>query len=359
MARRRMPMTLIGNARARARTFAQRKEGLKKKAHELATLCGVDVAVVCAGPGCGGGGAPEVWASREGVIERYRALPAEERVRHTHLGYAEGELGKERAKLARVRQAGPDALPPWDAALDGMSLEEVRAVLASVDAAIRATAERRNALGFLPGGAGAGADDGQLQHVVPLGDEFEDMESWVQELMGVDGTSLNAHMVAQPARAAQHINRDVDMDGDQWQLQMPGNGDGDQCGDGSYVDMDCYQMPVPGNTSAHDGWLNLAMWGADESSPDAVVPVGYPSLDIAANPLCTPAKHLDMGIGGNFTGAPAMGMGGCFMDANGYEYGTPCLAGDFQCPDLDASQRFGLEQLHYLSDVVDGTLFSC
>ncbi|KAL6599013.1 hypothetical protein ACP70R_045877 [Stipagrostis hirtigluma subsp. patula] len=400
MARGRAAMSLIANARARARTFAQRKAGLLKKARELATLCAVDVAVACGGPD--GGGAPaEVWESRDGVLERYRALPAEERARHTHLGYAQAELGKERAKLARARQAGPDALAPWDAALDGMSLEVVQAVLGDIDTAILATAERRKALG-LPGDAAA---DGQLQHAVPLGqgvpfvgDEVQDMESWVRELMqGGDGEP----------RYAQHLNGDVDMYGNQLQLQMPSNGGGEhinqlplqmpgngggehinqlqlqmpgngggdhgqfawdacqpnaivypgcgfQCGDSSFVDMNCYHMAAPGNASADDGWLSLAMW--DQSSCNAVVPVVYPSLDIAGNSVYAPAKHHAMDTGDNFTGAPAMGAGGYFKDANGYDYGTPCLAaGDFLCP--DAGQHFGLDKLHYLSDVADGMLF--
>ncbi|KAL6613942.1 hypothetical protein ACP70R_036212 [Stipagrostis hirtigluma subsp. patula] len=313
---KRKTMSLIGDVRARATTFKRRTAGLKRKAEELATLCDVDVAVACAGPD--NGGAPEVWESREGVIERYRARPAEERAKHTLLAYAEAELAKERAKLGRVRQAGPGALAPRDAAaaldLDGMSLEEVQAVLGSIDAAIRATAERRKALG-LPGDADA--DDGQLQHAVPLGrgvpcigGEVEDMNMWVQELMWGDGVPHNAGTM-HPVPIGQHIDRDVDTHGNQWPLQMLGNGDSDghgpsawdsfepnaivypgcgvQCSDSNFVDMDCYQMAVPGNANADDGWLGLAMWGTDESSCNAVVPVGYPPWTSArtAPILCT------------------------------------------------------------------------
>ncbi|KAL6839986.1 hypothetical protein ACP4OV_029796 [Aristida adscensionis] len=373
MARRKVPMALIGKASARARTFAHRKQGLVKKARELATLCDVDVAVVCAGPGGGGGGAQEVWASRDGVIERYRALPAAERARHTLLGYAEAELGKERAKLARVRQAGPGALAPWDAALDGMSPEELQAVLGSIDAAIGAADARRKALGLPADGAAAS------NAAVALGDDVEDMESWVQELMWDGGAhaqpSPQPLLVAgtvQPAPGAQHVGGDgVDMGDYQYlQLQMPSNGGnayqpnaiaypecGFQCPGSNYVDTpDFYHMQAASSANADDAWLNLAMWGPHESSCNAVVPLGYaPSQDMAGNSVCTPpTRHgAAMGsIGDNFDGAPAAAAGGYYMDANGgYGYGTPCLVDDFQCP--DSSMQFGLEQLHYLSDVAE------
>ena len=74
-------------------------------------LCGADVALVVA-PG-DGGAAADVWESREGVLARYRALGAEARARHTHRAYLDAELGKAEAKLARVRQGGPDALACW------------------------------------------------------------------------------------------------------------------------------------------------------------------------------------------------------------------------------------------------------
>uniref|UniRef100_A0A453SH26 MADS-box domain-containing protein n=1 Tax=Aegilops tauschii subsp. strangulata TaxID=200361 RepID=A0A453SH26_AEGTS len=157
MARRKVPMRLIEKARARAETHARRTKGLQKKASELATLCAVPVALVCAA----GAGAPLlVWESEEGVLERYRrAVPAETRARHTHRSYMETELGKERAKLARTRHGCPGALADWDAALNDMTLEEARGLLETIDAALQATGDRMEALG-IPADGGHGPLEG-------------------------------------------------------------------------------------------------------------------------------------------------------------------------------------------------------
>ena len=81
MPRGKIQMSLIGDARDRAKAFARRKAGLVKKAKELTKLCDVDIAlVVCAGPD----GAPAVWESDPSVvIDRYRRLPADKRGRST------------------------------------------------------------------------------------------------------------------------------------------------------------------------------------------------------------------------------------------------------------------------------------
>ncbi|KAI4967106.1 hypothetical protein ZWY2020_031030 [Hordeum vulgare] len=145
MPRRKVPMRLIESARARAETHARRAKGLQKKAWELATLCAVPVALVCAGAGA----LPLVWESEEGVLERYRrAAPADTRARHTHRSFVETELGKERAKLARVQHGCPGALADWDAALNDMTLDEARGLLETIDAALRATEDRMEALGI-------------------------------------------------------------------------------------------------------------------------------------------------------------------------------------------------------------------
>ncbi|KAF7109828.1 hypothetical protein CFC21_110028 [Triticum aestivum] len=159
MARGKVAMRLVGNAGERARKHAKRAAGLKKKASELATLCGVPVGLVCAGTGAGA--TPLVWESEEGVLERYRrAVPPEARAGHTHRAYLETELGKRRAKLARARHGCPAALPDWDEALNDMTLDDARELLQAIDAALRATGDRMEALG-LPADGGHGALDQQ------------------------------------------------------------------------------------------------------------------------------------------------------------------------------------------------------
>ncbi|XP_071680376.1 uncharacterized protein [Lolium perenne] len=141
---------------------------LQKKASELSTLCGVPVALVCApAPAAGAAaGAPLVWESEEGVLERYRAaaVPPDARARHTHRSYLEAELGKERAKLARAR---PGALPDWDQALNDMAPDEAREVLEAIDTALQAARDRMAALG-LP------ADDRLALELVAAPDDDDD-----------------------------------------------------------------------------------------------------------------------------------------------------------------------------------------
>ncbi|CAM0884312.1 unnamed protein product [Alopecurus aequalis] len=160
MARGKTPAGFIADKGKRRGTFTRRKGGLLTKAEELSLLCGVPVAVVC---GDLEGGAPTVMETQQGVLDRYRALPPERRAEHTHRRYIEALLTKENARLAKKRQVGPQALAPPHAEMGRMTLEELRGLLESVDAALAAAAERRRALELpLPGDADA--------VVVPVGD---------------------------------------------------------------------------------------------------------------------------------------------------------------------------------------------
>ncbi|KAK3162817.1 hypothetical protein QOZ80_1BG0094190 [Eleusine coracana subsp. coracana] len=374
MPRAKIPMSLIGNTRARTSAFARRKAGLLKKADELSKLCDVPVAVVCAG-GPDGGAPPVVWESREGVIERYRALPPEKREEHRHLNYVKAEFGKQKDKVARVRQGGPSALAKWSDALDGMALEEVLAVLGSIDAALLATAARRKELG-LP--EDDNADGDQLLGIAADGFDFEGMDGFDfegEELVW-DGVQPLATLNAEAMMpGVQYINGgSVGMGGNQNQFlqqqQMPGNGNNTnlsqfawdayqpnataQAGygnqfttNGNYMDtQQCPQMQqVAGNVNAQQNdWLSLGMWGADESSRHAFAP--------GSSAYYMPTEHCAPCVGDNFTGAPGIAMGGNFVNANGNQYNTQGLSDEFQCP--YTGQDFGL---HYLSDVADGVQF--
>ncbi|KAF8697388.1 hypothetical protein HU200_035984 [Digitaria exilis] len=162
--RRRPPLRLIPDPRARGEAFTKRTNGLKKMAWQLSVLCDVNVALVVAGAD-----KEDTWESREGVVlARYRALPPATRARHTHRAYLGAELGREAAALARVRQAGPAALRLSDAPLGTVAATEgdARRMLDALDAAIRAVDERRTALG-VP--VGDDDDGGVLEGIAPLG----------------------------------------------------------------------------------------------------------------------------------------------------------------------------------------------
>ncbi|CAL4963780.1 unnamed protein product [Urochloa decumbens] len=352
MGRRKVSMGLIPNRRVRVGTFGKRKEGMKKKAEELSVLCGVDVAlVVAAGDGdAAAGAAPDVWESKEGVLARYRALGADARARHTHRAYLEAELGKGEAKLARVRQGGPDGLARWDRALDGVATaEDARSLLDAIDAAMRATEERRRKLGmpdddggedgggagvvlegvaplnFATGAGAAVGDDYLLQAPTGGGDNNGGQAMWG----GGNGFQFQQGAAANAQQAGYGFHQ---------QCMNTGCGGGAgmdgyhhlQMAPGMYGNTDTYQQHSYGfqyfGGGAPSGYQqqqqpNLSMmWGADDEQCRAMVPLEYPSADAGLNYSDTTAAHgagrsFAMGGDGNFVHSPpalslAMGTGG-------------------------------------------------
>ncbi|KAF8651904.1 hypothetical protein HU200_063104 [Digitaria exilis] len=106
-------MSLICNARTHVRTFKQRKSGLEKKAFELAELCSVDVAVVCAGPG---GGTQD---------DRRAGVALDKRTKPKNPNCLNVELGKQELMLVKERQEGPKVLASPGLVLNNVNLEEL------------------------------------------------------------------------------------------------------------------------------------------------------------------------------------------------------------------------------------------
>ncbi|PUZ56659.1 hypothetical protein GQ55_5G344600 [Panicum hallii var. hallii] len=331
MGRRKVSMGLIPNRRVRAGTFGKRKEGLKKKAGELSVLCGIDVAlVVAAGDG---GAAADVWESREGVLARYRALGAEVRARHTHRAYLNAELGKGEAKLARVRQGGPDALARWDRALDGVATEEeARRLLDAVDAAMRAAEDRRRALGLPPVDD---AEDGVvLDEVAPLNFACAGDDDYLLHAPGSDANNDQQAMWGshdfqfQQGGAAdmqhtgygfQQYTSGAGMEGYHLQMGPDMYSSGDH-NNGHLAD--AYQQYQPRDPMRQHGYCfqcahanyfdvpsgyaqpSLPTWSADEPR-HAMLPLEYLSADAGLNYADTPAAQ---GVGGSsFTIGAASG----------------------------------------------------
>uniref|UniRef100_A0A0D9V9F4 MADS-box domain-containing protein n=1 Tax=Leersia perrieri TaxID=77586 RepID=A0A0D9V9F4_9ORYZ len=202
MPRRRVPMTLIANRRTRAVTYTKRKEGLMKKARELATLCGVQVAVVCAGPD---GAAPDVWTTPPkndedaSVIDKYLALPVEKRAKHTRVDYLRELLGNKKADLAKLQQEGPDELKPPKTVLDRMSQDELQQLLGSIDATLQATAERRKTLELM---AAAGGDSGGDRRDADVPPMHLAVPCTGTTSAGVQGYQHQVHATCNPSRSS-------------------------------------------------------------------------------------------------------------------------------------------------------------
>lgn len=320
MPRGKIAMRLVESARARAATCGRRTRGLQNKAKELATLCAVPVAIVCLAAGAGA--PPLVWESEEGVLERYRrAVPPEARAQHTHRGYLEAELGKERAKLARVRHGCPAALADWDAALNDVTLDEARELLDAIDAALRAAGDRMEALG-LPADGGHGQPEEQ---VAPDASDDAVMPQQLAHGGGVPCTGSNPVDMDVAGFQLQMVpwhggNKDGLLGEDRFQMQP---GCGFQCIGGGNFSGAVGETLAPGYGNAHYDWPDLTMWHTDELR-DTVLPLGhYPDF---ADGTLAPEYSAQVVAGGDYIktlptgyGYPmAMGVGDNFTLGSNY-----------------------------------------
>ncbi|CAO1942749.1 unnamed protein product [Urochloa humidicola] len=134
------------NPRTLLSKYAKDKDTLTRRAEGLAVNCGVDVAVVCKGPGAAGD--LDCWPSREeaaAVVRRYSALAPARCAAHTEdlASHLARQLAEERNKLARAREGGvAGALGSWDGSLEGISTERLREMLALIEGSLVAAKSR-------------------------------------------------------------------------------------------------------------------------------------------------------------------------------------------------------------------------
>ncbi|KAK1669048.1 hypothetical protein QYE76_057207 [Lolium multiflorum] len=141
---RAVPHPVADGPPERQAAFEARKAGLMEKALELAEMEDAAVAVVCSG--IDGLGGADAWPSAEGaraVAELFHELPEEIRSTGGHASHVEGLRDAQSSRLAEVREGGiAAALGPSERALDGLSMEALRELLASVEASHKAARSR-------------------------------------------------------------------------------------------------------------------------------------------------------------------------------------------------------------------------
>ncbi|XP_030446568.2 agamous-like MADS-box protein AGL82 [Syzygium oleosum] len=141
MGRRKLPLELIPNEKARRITYEKRKKSIMKKAQEFTTLCGVDTCMIiyCPERSAARATEPEVWpANREKVkriIERYMSEGADRRAKKT-VGLPDFFVNRKRkvnTELAKARLANWKAEYPISKALiEGLSKEDLKRLLGSL-----------------------------------------------------------------------------------------------------------------------------------------------------------------------------------------------------------------------------------
>ncbi|KAI3409466.1 uncharacterized protein J3R85_019294 [Psidium guajava] len=124
MGRRKLPLELIPNEKARRITYEKRKKCMMKKAQEFSTLCGVDTCMIIYGPaGSAAANKPEIWpASPEKVKRIFRRYISEAgaavpRGRSGCPSSSRTRSGKVDAELARPGWANWEAKYPISEAL--------------------------------------------------------------------------------------------------------------------------------------------------------------------------------------------------------------------------------------------------
>ncbi|KAK2386013.1 agamous MADS-box protein AGL82 [Trifolium repens] len=155
MGRGRISMELIQKEKSRKLTFQKRKKGLLKKAHELSTLCGVDVCIILYAPNFEGQGynEPETWPNKnpekvQRILQKYYNTTIDRRPKI----YDAQEYFKERMKkvefdISKVRKQMLRIMyPTWDESFNSLGDEQMRLFASTLDTKLDACNQKMNML---------------------------------------------------------------------------------------------------------------------------------------------------------------------------------------------------------------------
>jgi hypothetical protein len=127
--------------RAKLTTFHNRKKGLKKKAYELSTLCGVDTCVIIFGPKEGefSSTKPEIWPENHEevrrILTRFKDHSKEKREKPS-IGLPESfENQKKKIEDELSKRQGQNDIeyPTWDERMERFSQQELKKLISLLD----------------------------------------------------------------------------------------------------------------------------------------------------------------------------------------------------------------------------------
>ncbi|XP_021910630.1 agamous-like MADS-box protein AGL82 [Carica papaya] len=137
-------MELITKVYSRSQTYQKRKKGLKKKALEFSTLCGVDTCMILYGPNHKGQTRKaEVWPDSPSevfrIIGKYKAKAFDSHaVRSFDLfDFFSRRNKKIQDDILKLRKTNITAkFPTWNNSLNNLSLDQIKALLIKFDAVL-------------------------------------------------------------------------------------------------------------------------------------------------------------------------------------------------------------------------------
>ncbi|KAK1352200.1 hypothetical protein POM88_053464 [Heracleum sosnowskyi] len=138
MGRAKLTMELIKREKCRNLAFQKRKISLKKKVHELSTLCGVKSIMIISGPKqtpVQDHDQPDIWPEDHSevleVINKYKGQPTDERKKKTSLlfNFFDDRNKKAQDALTKLRKSNMQAkYPSWDERFDNFSEEKLNKI---------------------------------------------------------------------------------------------------------------------------------------------------------------------------------------------------------------------------------------
>ncbi|WJX36639.1 hypothetical protein P8452_24497 [Trifolium repens] len=154
MGRGRISMELIQREKSRKITFQTRVKGLLKKAHELSTLCEIDVCVIFYAPNFEGQGydGPKTWPKEtnevQRILQKYHNTTIDRRTKIYHAQeYFKERMKKVEFDISKMRKKMLKILyPTWDESFNSLGAEQMRLLASILDAKLDACNQMMNIL---------------------------------------------------------------------------------------------------------------------------------------------------------------------------------------------------------------------